>query len=178
MKKILRYNRPVAVIALVVIIALSVWLGGLRSVSSLKNKVQKAYFTDYSSGGCVADDMAKYLSYSQKILGIAEANGVHDEDFSSAVSAFADANDSPFTVSTVYEKLKKSADTVYNVLYASDLDSSVRNSLISYYYEMTSTSQRLANNTDYNKTARKYNSASVSFPAKLYCGSEAAIVFK
>ncbi|MBO4770172.1 MAG: hypothetical protein J5563_05260 [Clostridia bacterium] len=178
MKKFFKYNRPAAIIALVAIIVLSVWLGGMRSVSSLKKNVLKAYFTDYSSGGCVADDMAKYLSYSQKILGIAEANGVRNEEYSSAVNSFADVCDSPFTAAPVYEKLRKSADTVYNILYAANLDSSVRNSLISYYYEMTSTSQRLANNSAYNKIARKYNSASVSFPASLYGSDDVAVVFR
>lgn len=178
MKKFLKYNRPAAIIALVVIVVLSVWLGGMRSVSSLKKNVLKSYFTDYSSGGCAADDMARYLSYSQKILGIAEANGVRNEEYSSAVNAFADACDSPFTAAPVYEKLRKSADTVYNILYASNLDSSVRNSLISYYYEMTSTSQRLSNNSDYNKVARKFNSASTSFPANLYGSNDTAVVFR
>lgn len=181
MKKFFKYNRPVAIVSLVLIIFLSIWLGGLKSVNSLKKNVIKTYSVSGSTYVCAAEDISKYISYAEQLLGIAEANGVESKDFRSSLEELKESKSSPFDSARPYEKNKSAASVVYNTLYAKlYADESGRdtlNSLIGFYHEMVSVTQRLSENSRYNKAAKKFNSASLSFPASLFCGSDTAVVF-
>ena len=171
MKKTLKYNVPAAIIALVVIIALSIFLGTLRSVNSISKKVTAKYEVTHLKYGSPQTDTGKLVGYADQIIGIAGAAGVDCGALRSARDAFAGACSAPFDLSQAYSVLRSEEAAVYGVASRSELTESAKNSLVSYHTEFISTCQRLAKNTYYNNQAKTFNSAIRSFPASLFFGN-------
>ena len=71
----LKNSRPFAAICLAVVIVLSVFLGGWRSVKKLEKKAGNAYYTDYASYGCADDDVKKLNRYAGMLYSLCEACG-------------------------------------------------------------------------------------------------------
>ncbi len=178
MKKTLKYNVPVAIIALVIIIALSLFLGTLRSVNSISRKVTAKYEVSHLKFGSPTADTGKLTGYTNQIIGIADAAGVDCTALREARDAFSVSSGSPFGLMGKYTALCSEEAIVYRQASLSELDEQTKKSLISYHTEFISTCQRLAKNTYYNDQAKTFNSAVRSFPASLFFGNrEQAAVF-
>ena len=57
----IRHNRPLAIVALAVIVLLSIVLGTLRSAASLGSKTERAYARESGEYGSVKNDLTKLV---------------------------------------------------------------------------------------------------------------------
>ena len=169
-----KYNRPAAVAALAVIVILSILLGVNRSVSSLAGKVEHSY-TDTK----VQSDLSKYVTHARSFAAAAEALYGDNDSLRTAIDALDAALASPLWEMHWLKGVEEAAAAVYyNLQLDGAADEDVKRSATAYYYEMQSTVQRLANNTDYQKRAVAYNKAIRAFPASLLApGRRDAVVF-
>ncbi len=159
-----KYNRTAAIIALVLIVILCIPLGTIRSVSSLKGRVQDS-FTDTK----VQSDLKKYASHAENFIAAYEAFCGSDPALRQAFGAYRTVIDTPFVMTDEMETLSALAANAYYKATLAEGDESLKNSLIAYYYEMQSDADRLARNTGYAKRADAYNRAIESFPASVFC---------
>ncbi len=161
-----KYNRPAAIAALVLIVIFSVPLGAIRSVSSLAGRVETAYADTQARS-----DLEKYVSHAENFAAAYEALCGSDPALRAAIGDLADAIDSPFEITDEPHTLSSLAASAYYKasLLTVEGTESLKNSLISYYYEMQSDEMRLSNNTDYAEKADAYNRAIRAFPASLFC---------
>ncbi|MBQ8746847.1 MAG: hypothetical protein IJZ08_03160 [Clostridia bacterium] len=170
-----KYNRTVAVIALVITVALCIPLGVIRSVTSLKVRVEDS-FTDTQA----QSDLKKYATHAENFIAAYEAFCGSDPDLREALSAYRDVIGTPFLMTDEMETLSSMAANAYYKasLITDEGDETLKNSLIAYYYEMQSDEMRLANNEDYANRANAYNRAIDAFPASVLCpGRTPAILF-
>ncbi len=176
MKKFFKYNVGAAIGALVLIIVLSVTVGVFRTVGSYKNRVERE-FSSLSSGSA-AEDLRSYETYAKKFSALAASLGADTSALDRALSEYAYTT--PFGgVRAELDAVSGEADAVYAAVNAmKEADSDTVRSVVSYYYEMTSTVQRLQNNASYNNAAVKYNKAISTFPASVFAaGKKPAAVF-
>lgn len=170
-----KYNRTAAVIALVILVALCIPLGTIRSVSSLAGRVEDS-FADTEA----QSDLKKYAAHAENFIAAYEAFCGSDPALRAALSAYRAVIDTPFLMTDELETLSSLAASAYYKasLLTAEGSESLKNSLIAYYYEMQSDADRLARNTDYAKRADAYNRAISSFPASVLCpGRTPAVLF-
>ncbi len=166
MKKLSK-SRPFAAVCLAVIILLSVFLGGLRSVKRVEKKAYNAYFSDYGTGDA-SDDMKKMSRYASMLAATCEACDSASPDFRTTADAFDKTVGEPYIDEELYESLFEDATLSYNLIVNNPLAPEQQKiSAKQYYYEIDATMRRLANNSEYNAMAQKYNKAVRSFPISL-----------
>ena len=172
-------SRPFAAICLAVVIALSVLLGGLRSVKRLEKKAVNAYYTDYTNYGEADEDIKKLNRYASMLYSLCEACGCAVQDFGATVDAFDKTAGDPYLSDDLYQSLFNLSTLSYNVLINSNrATEQQRTSAKQYLYEIESTIRRLDNNDGYNAAAQKYNAAIGSFPVRLFLkNADGMIVF-
>lgn len=169
-----KYNRKAAVAALAVVIVLSILLGVNRSVASLSGKVEDAFVKTQ-----VQSDLSKYVTHARSFAASTAALYGDDDFLQAAIEALDAAVASPLWETHYLKAVEEAAAAVYyNLQLDGAADGDVKRSATAYYYEMQSTVQRLANNTDYQKRAAAYNKAIRAFPASLLApGRRDAVVF-
>ncbi len=166
MKQLMK-SRPFAALCLAVVILLSVFLGGLRSVKRIEKKAYNAYYTDLGSGDA-GEDMKKMSRYASMLAAVCEAGGSAAPDFRATADAFDKTVGEPYIDASLYESLFEDATLSYNLLINNpNAQEQEKISAKQYYYEIDATMKRLSNNTEYNGIARKYNQAIRSFPVSL-----------
>ena len=159
-----KYNRTAAIIALFLIVILCIPLGTIRSVSSLKGRVQDS-FTDTK----VQSDLKKYAEHAENFIAAYEAFCESDPALREALGTYRKSLGTPFLMTDEMETLSTLAANAYYKATLAEGDESLKNSLIAYYYEMQSDEMRLSNNDEYAKRAEAYNRAIESFPASVFC---------
>lgn len=163
----LKNSRPFAAVCLAVVILLSVFLGGLRSVKHLEKKAYNAYFADDARYGEAAEDIKKLDRYASMLYSLCEACGCAEQDFGAVVDAFDKAAGDPYVSTELYKTLFNVSVLSYNVLIVSPVASDQqKTSAKQYLYEMESTVKRLENNQAYNTAAKKYNAAIGGVPIR------------
>ena len=179
MKKINKKSRPVAAVCLAVVILLSVFLGGYRSVKHLEKKACDAYFNDSIRYGDASEDMKKMSRYAAMLSAVCVSCGCDSNGFAETAERFDKAVGEPYMDEALYESLFRSANLSYNLLINSAAATEQQKiSAKQYFYEMDSASRRLANNEEYNDLAAQFNKASASFPVSLiWRGNGTLIVF-
>ena len=171
--KRLKNNRTFAFICLIIIICLSVVLGGVRSVKSLEKKAYKAYYNDFTLYGEADNDMKKMSRYASMLSAVCEACGCATEDFALLADAFDKAVGTPYVEKETYDALFHAANLSYNLLINSQEASEQQKiSAKQYFYEIDSSMRRLAENSAYNSLAQKYNKAVSGFPISLILESK------
>ena len=167
MKKLMN-SRPFAAACLVVVIVLSVCLGGIRSVKKLEKKAYEAYYTDFALYGEADNDIKKMSRYASMLSAVCVAADCASADFASAADAFDKAAGDPYLDQTLYNGLFDAATVSYNLL-INHPDTPEQQSISAkqYYYEIDAAMRRLANNSGYNEAAARYNKALRSFPLSL-----------
>ena len=176
MKKLLKYNIPVACICLAVIAVLSVWLGTLIKVSSLKRSAVKAFEKSTLLYGCPKDDLNKLSGQIIQLYAIGKsvsADGC-ENDFA---SEFANVCSSMTDVGECYGKIKVSTGIVYNsILVSPQATEQQKTSAKLYFAEINSIMKQLEKSKKYNDAAKKYNSAIESLiPGLLFDGDKACV---
>lgn len=170
----LKKNIPAAAVILVLAVILSVWLGTLRSVSSLESKAEKAY---------AAKD-----SYGETVGGTVDVLKLH-------ISAFVAEYEAVLGACDESEYLRKCADALDGdscIAEGVDADDLMGKALLmhqrfdasgSYTAEARSAYAGIDNDIsilkkydDYNAAAKLYNEVSDSFIGKIF-GLEKAIEF-
>ena len=177
MKKLLK-NRLFAAFCFAVIILLSVFLGGFRSVKQIEKKAYNAYYSD-SGYGDASDDMRKMSRYASMLAVICEAAGSASPNFSACADEFDKTVGDPYIDADLYEDLFEDATLSYNLIINNpNAQEQHKLSAKQYYYEIDAIMRRLANNTGYNELAATYNKALQSFPVSLLLkNSKPMIVF-
>ena len=166
--RFLKYNRTAAWIALVFCVAFALLFGVWRSVSALADKTERIYTEDNARYGSAAADIAKMTRYGRELLAIADSVLGGAADLQATLDILNDTMDSPIRQGDAVAALHAAASMAYNkILQAENATEQQRNSAISYFYEITSTLQRLASNNDYSDIAKKYNRACSVFPGNL-----------
>ena len=166
MKK-LRKSRPFAAVSLAVIILLSVFLGGLRSVKHLEKKAYNAYYSDTGSGDA-GEDMKKMSRYASMLASLCESADSATAEFRNCADQFDKTVGEPYIDESLYESLFENATLSYNLLINNPLAKEQQKiSAKQYYYEIDATMRRLSNNSEYNGMALKYNKALNAFPVSL-----------
>ena len=172
--ELLKKNIPVAATVLVVAMVLSLWLGTLRSVSSLESKAEKAYAAKDSYGETVGGtvDVLKlhisaFVSEYEAVLGACEESeylrqcaNVLDGD-----SCIADGVDS--------DELMGKALLMHQRF---DASGSYTAEAKAAYAGIDNDISILKKYGDYNAAAKQYNDVSDSFIGKIF-GLEKAIEF-
>lgn len=178
MRKLLKYGRTAAIIALILVIPLSIFIGCNRTVSGLARDVRKAYENGGDDGVAYAD-MKKFAGYAENLSAIAASNGLANETYEKALATLRTDAATPFSSSTAAEEVYAQGSLLYNkLLTETEISEEQRNSAILYFAEMASARKRLANNDTYNDAARKYNDVLASFPAAfITVGRKSAVVF-
>ena len=176
--EILKFNRPLAIAVMILVIAAAIPCGAIRSVASLESKVEKIYDAGDDRNGTVRTDLTRLADYGQNLYAIAEPLGCADAAFADAITALRSTIGSPMT-EDVLTPLMSAASLAYNRMMAlPTLTEEQKNSAVLYFYEMDSTRLRLGNNEQYDAAAQKYNRAIESFPASLFCsGKDRAMLF-
>ena len=165
----LKNSRPFAAICLAVVIVLSVFLGGLRSVKKLEKKAGNAYYTDYAAYGKAEEDVKKLNRYAGMLYSLCLACDCSEQDFGTVVEAFDKAAGDPYLSPELYHTLFSVATLSYNVLVVSPkATDQQKTSAKQYLYEMESTISRLAKNQGYNGAAKKYNAAISGIPVRYF----------
>lgn len=174
--KQLRKSRPFAAACLAVIILLSVFLGGLRSVKRIEKKAYNAYYSD-SGYGDASEDMKKMSRYASMLAAVCEAGDSASPDFRAVADAFDKSVGEPYIDEALYDSLFEDATLSYNLLINNPLAQEQQKlSAKQYYYEIDATMRRLANNADYNGLAQKYNKALTAFPVSLLLGNASRMI--
>ena len=173
----MQYNRKLASICLICIIALSMVFGTLRSVSALSSDVERVYQNGSEQYGTLRTDIAKLASQASELLSLYAAVIGDDKDsgaLSGAVSALTENLDRPCSAvfAQALDDLRLYAAAVY---YKLDIEESIQNTqqyttAVAYYRELQSTLMRISNNQQYAAAAKKYNAAIQSFPGSAAAG--------
>ncbi len=170
MKKVIKYNRPLAAIVLVAVIVLSLVVGINRTLVSYKGKVDRIY----DSSKAMSDLMDLHI-YATKISSAGSIYGIDTSDLESALKALNDSIYDPTGLDDSVTEVYTQAGAVYSSLYAEAKDDV---SITSYMAEIDSVMMRLKHNDDYNNAAERYNKAIKSFPASLFSlGRKPAPIF-
>ena len=172
MKRLLR-SRAAAVIALLVLIPVSVCLGGWRSIRALAAKAETAYRADSARYGCAQTDVTKLCDLGGQ-LGAVAAAVLGEDSLAAAAESARRAAASPLGQEAVLAMYRHAA-LVYQTMQAASMSDQQARSATSYFYEMQSTVQRLAGNKEYADAAARYNRALSAFPGSLWGGAEAAV---
>ena len=170
--EILKFNRPLAIAVMILLIAAAIPCGVLRSVSALERKTERIYAEGDERDGTVRTDLTKLAEYAQNLYAAAEPLDCADAAFAEALRAMQASLDTPMT-EDMLTPLMNAASLAYNRIMAHPtLTEAQKNSAILYFYEMDAIRARLRNNDAYADAAQKYNRAIDSFPASLFCGSK------
>ncbi len=162
----LRHNRPLAVAALVLITALSLVLGTMRSVAALAAKTEKVYAKDSDKYGSPKADLPNIVKWAGDLNAISVATD--SGDLTPEISALRDALSSPVGQGDKALALYTAASAAYGRITANkDVSEAQRNSATLAFYDIRSTMERLKGNEDYHRAAEKYNSAIGAFPGSL-----------
>ena len=177
MKKLMK-SRLFAAICLAVIILLSVFLGGFRSVKQIEKKAYNAYYTDNGYGDA-GEDMKKMSRYASMLAVICEEGESVSPNFRSCVDQFDKTVGDPYIDGDLYESLFEEATLSYNLIINNpNAQEQHKLSAKQYYYEIDAIMRRLSNNTGYNELAARYNKALHAFPVSLLLkNAEQMIVF-
>lgn len=172
MKNTIKYNRPLAFAALVIIVALSIVLGCVRTLSSLENRVDKLY-----SSTKAMSDVTDLYGYASKIQAGAKAAGLDTAKLDDALEELSKTSSDPTALSDTVNAVFSESSILYSDISYSGKVADMT-SLTAYMAEIESTMMRLQNNTKYNEAALKYNRAIDSFPASVFAlGRKSAAVF-
>lgn len=172
MKNVIKYNRPLAFCVLVIVVALSLVVGCVRTLSSFENKVESLY----ESTKAMADINDLY-GYASKIQAGAKAAGFDTAKLDEALEALAKNASDPTALGDTVSVIFSESSILYSDISYSGKVADM-NSLTAYMAEIESTMMRLQNNTKYNKAALDYNRAIRSFPASIFAlGRNNATVF-
>jgi len=172
MKNVIKYNRPLAFAALIIIVALSVVLGTFRTLSGFENKVDTLYTSTKAMS-----DVSDLYGYAAKIVAGAKAAGLDTTKLDAALEELSKNSTDPRALGDCVNVIFSEASILYSDLSYSG-EAQDMTSLTAYMAEIESTMMRLKNNKEYNNAAIKYNSAIKSFPASLFAlGKKSAVVF-
>ena len=178
MKKFLKYNIPAAVTVLVLVIALSVVGGVNRTASSLAGELSRAYSGESGAGtGRFGDISASVGVYLDTAFALAELTG--DAGLESALSAGQALTASPFGDRDAFARLSDAAGAAYHALIGStDEQDARRAEAKTLFSSLEAAKKRLADCTEYNDAAERYNRTVSSFPGRfLVFGKSEAVVF-
>ncbi len=166
MKSIFKYNRPLAVIALVIVVTLALVVGPIRTLSSYESKLERVYDSSKAMS-----DLMDLHGYATKISSAGSIMGVDTAQLEKSLKALNDSIYDPTGLGNSVTEVYTQAGLVYAAL---DADTST----VAYMREIDSTMMRLKHNDSYNDAAEKYNSAIKSFPASIFAlGKKAAPLF-
>ena len=166
MKDFFKHNRIAAIIALVLIVALSTLIGVNRSMGSLAGELQTAYETGSDEYGSAAKDIKKFCSYFNELYGIVASAGIPVPEYASELSELAS---SPFGKSGLVAQAYNDAANAYNrFINIPGLQETAANEAIRCFAELQSMQLRIKNNLTYNDAAKEYNKALGSFPASIF----------
>jgi xanthine dehydrogenase molybdopterin-binding subunit B len=174
MKRIL-HSRAAAILALILLIPISVVLGGRVALFRLAAKAEAAYTEDSARWGCAKSDAQKIAEYGDQLSAITAAltGDVSLAEKAEAARRAADA--SPIGQTEVVALYRAAAVAYQSLQIDPSLTDQQKRSATAYFYEMQSVMQRLANNEAYARAAARYNEACRSFPSSLWGGREAAV---
>lgn len=171
--KLLKYNRPLAWCALIVILIGAIPLGANLSVSRLEKDLIRTYEEDSHRYGSPRADLRRLADYGGQLNSVAVAVLGEEAAFTAAVTElrrFAESD--PLRQKEAADALYSAASMAYNrLLTAGSISDSQKQTAISCFYEMDSTRARLMNHKEYRAAAEKYNRAVLSFPGSLSGGS-------
>lgn len=169
----IRHNRPLAIVALAVIVLLSLVLGTLRSAASLGRKTERAYVRESGEYGSAKNDLTKLVELSAELNVISAAAGTGE--LTAEIEALRKGLASPVGQGDAALALYTAASAAYGRITGSkDVPEEFRNSATLYFYDIQSTWTRLKGNEDYRRAAEKYNGAIRSFPLSLLGKTPAA----
>ena len=123
----LRHNRPLAVAALVLIVALSLVLGTMRSVAALAAKTERVYAKDSDKYGSPKADLTNIVKWAGDLNAISVATD--SGDLTPEISALRDALSSPVGQGDKALALYTAASAAYGRITANkDVSEAQRNS--------------------------------------------------
>lgn len=173
----MQYNRKLASICLICIIALALAFGTLRSVSALASDVERIYQNGSEQYGTLRTDIARLTSQANELLSLfAAVIGSNGDSIAlnNAISTLSGNLDHPCSAAfaQALADLRTYAAAVY---YKLDIEESIQNTqqhttAIAYYRELQSTLMRISNNQEYTTVAQKYNAAIQSPPGSVAAG--------
>ncbi len=166
MKKIFKYNRPLAVIALAAVVVLALVVGPIRTLSGYENKLERVYDSSKAMS-----DLMDLHGYATKISSTGSIMGVDTAQLEKALKALNDSIYDPTGLGNSVTEVYTQVGLVYSAI---DADTST----VAYMREIDSTMMRLKHNDSYNDAAAKYNEAIKSFPASIFAiGKDSAPLF-
>ena len=113
----LKFNRPLAIAVLILVIAAAIPCGVLRSVSALERKTERIYEEGDKRDGTVRADLTKLAEYAQNLYAAAEPAGCADGTFAEAIRTLQASLATPMTEDTL-TPLMNAASLSYNRIMA------------------------------------------------------------
>ena len=180
MKKFLKYNIPAAVIALLLVIALSVFGGVNRTAASLAGQISNAYLGDADRGsgryGDVRASVEAYLDGAERLAAKIGDNGQLTE----TLEACGALRSAPFGDRNAFLALADAAGAAYHVFAGADgRDESALSGAKELYTELEALRKRLAGYTEYEEAAEQYNRTISGIPGRfLVFHRQEAVLFR
>lgn len=180
MKKFLKYNIPAAVIALLLVIALSVFGGVNRTAASLAGQITRAYLGDADRGsgrfGDVCASVKAYLDGAERLA----AQIRDDGSLTAVLEASRELRSAPFGNRNAFLDLADAAGAAYHAFAgAAGQDENALSEAKALYTELEALKKRLAGYTEYEEAAERYNRTISGIPGRfLVLHRQEAVLFR
>ncbi len=154
--KVIKYNIPLACIALVAVILFTLTFGVGRTVNGCYKDLTALYQSTKASA-----DIKDLQGYSAMIMSGAKSAGADVSALEAALSELGKVDTDPTRIEDSIDNVMTQTSLAYSYV---DGDTA----MIAHMREVQSVMMRLKNNEQYNNAAAKYNKVIHSFPASLF----------